>query len=83
MFGMQNINVICNVPNYLLSNLIYIFLINEKVSSFSVKIQWDFFEGVQMRIPVDAGRKDAGRLLNILCTFNLRPVSTVLTSTYP
>ena len=28
--------------------------------------------------PVDSGRKRSGRLLNVLCTFNLRPVSTGL-----
>ena len=42
------------------------------------------FEGVR-NIPVDTGRKlnehktfirRPGRLLNVLCTFNLRPVST-------
>ena len=42
---------------------------------------------VMMMIPVDTGRKmnvhktyrtRPGRLLNVLCTFNVRPVSTVM-----
>ena len=45
------------------------------------------FDGFQLRFPVDTGRKlnvhktfgrRLGRLLNVLCRFNLRPVSTGL-----
>ena len=50
-----------------------------------VLVNFQRFFGSDKRVPVDTGRKlnihktfrrRPGRLLNALCTFNLRPVST-------
>ena len=48
-----------------------------KINPFSVSVV--FLKKCSALDPVDTGRKlnaRAGRLLKVLCTFNLRPVST-------